>query len=99
MQREKIKNLLRNNYYYNNISMAQDIKKAIKAYDKERQSIQGNEDPQRAALYLREIQEKVEIMKKQSRFPLTDIQKESEQYIQEVRMKYGAVRQMEREIS
>jgi hypothetical protein len=38
-------------------------------------------------------------MKKQSRFPLTDIQKESEQYIQEVRMKYGAVRQMEREIS
>lgn len=99
MQREKIKNLLRNNYYYNNISMAQDIKKAIKAYDKERQSIQGNEDPHRAALYLREIQEKVDIMKKQSRFPLTDIQKESEQYIQEVRMKYGAVRQMEREIS
>jgi len=41
MQREKIKNLLRNNYYYNNISMAQDIKKAIKAYEKERQSIQG----------------------------------------------------------
>ena len=41
MQREKIKNLLRNNYYYNNISMAQDIKKVIKAYEKERQSIEG----------------------------------------------------------
>ena len=34
--RAKIKNLLRNNYYYNNISMAQDINKAIKAYEKER---------------------------------------------------------------
>ena len=50
MQREKIKNLLRNNYYYNNISMAQDIKKAIKAYEKERLTIEGKEDPQRAAL-------------------------------------------------
>ena len=100
MQREKIKNLLRNNYYYNNISMAQDIKKAIKAFEKERQTIDGKEeDPERVAKKLREIQEKVEIMKKQSRFPLTDLQKESEQYIQEVRTKYGAVRHMEREIS
>ncbi len=49
MQREKIKNLLRNNYYYNNISMAQDIKKAIKAYEKERETIEGKEDPQRVA--------------------------------------------------
>ncbi len=49
MQREKIKNLLRNNYYYNNISMAQEIKKAIKAYEKERETIEGKEDPQRVA--------------------------------------------------
>jgi hypothetical protein len=38
-------------------------------------------------------------MKKQSRFPLTDIHREGEAYMDQVRMKYGAVRTMEKELA
>ena len=56
-------------------------------------------DNQRLALKLAELRERVEIMKKQSRFPLTDIQREGEAYMDQVRMKYGAVRTMEKELA
>ena len=39
------------------------------------------QDNKRLAEKLAELKEKVEIMKKQSRFPLTDIQREGEAYM------------------
>ena len=43
--------------------------------------------------------EKIQLMKKQSKFPLTDIHNEGQSYLQLVRQKYGEIRDFESELA